>query len=78
MICKYCNSEIDDESLYCPFCGNKVVIDQKDAAKEKPKKKIKILLPAVILCVAAVVFLGIGVLNKGSKGDTPEAASVSE
>ncbi len=32
MICKKCQKEIDDDSKFCEFCGNKLVENTKDIA----------------------------------------------
>lgn len=44
MFCFNCGKEIEDGSVFCPFCGTKLVQDEQKATKqkttvEKPKKK---------------------------------------
>lgn len=42
MLCKYCNKEIENDSIFCRFCGEKVV-----RARRKPKDEISVPPPAV-------------------------------
>lgn len=42
MLCKYCKKEIENDSIFCRFCGQKVV-----RARRKPKEEINVAPPAV-------------------------------
>ena len=42
MICKFCNNEIENDSIFCRFCGEKVV-----RARRKPKAEISVPPPAL-------------------------------
>lgn len=44
MFCRYCGKEIDDDQLFCPFCGEKVkksksAATAKTSAEKKPESK---------------------------------------
>lgn len=58
MICKKCSNEIDDNALYCQYCGAKnksaVKANAVDIPDEKSKNKKKI---TIIICVAVAVAL---------------------
>lgn len=40
MICKYCKKEIENDSIFCRFCGEKVI-----RARKKPKDQISVPAP---------------------------------
>ncbi len=42
MVCKYCKKSIEDDSVFCRFCGERV-----QRARRKPKEEIKVAPPAV-------------------------------
>ena len=42
MICKYCKKEIESDSVFCRFCGERV-----QRAKRKPKEEVKVAPPTV-------------------------------
>lgn len=42
MNCKYCKHEIEDDSVFCRFCGERV-----QRAKRKPKEEIKVAPPSL-------------------------------
>lgn len=42
MICKYCKREIDDDSIFCRFCGEKAVREKR---KKKSDQNIKVPAP---------------------------------
>ncbi len=37
-ICKYCSNEIDDDSIYCKYCGNRVVRMKNEVKVPKPHR----------------------------------------
>lgn len=73
MKCKYCNTEVEEELVFCPQCGNSLVqqiepeqkpdtAENTGEAQAKPKKKVWKLILAIAgavtgLCVLAVVLL---------------------
>lgn len=79
--CKNCGEEIDDDSVFCPFCGEALIInrlgDEGDRSaitnRESVKKKkalITFLITLLILSVAAgtVVLLNANLLLPWQKG----------
>lgn len=40
MFCSNCGKEIDDSVKFCPFCGQKIIIDENYSEKEKSSDKI--------------------------------------
>lgn len=42
MICRYCKKDIESDSVFCRFCGERV-----QRAKRKPKEEIRVAPPAV-------------------------------
>ena len=39
--CKYCNEEIENEAVFCPFCGNQLKKDPEEKVKKKKKTVTK-------------------------------------
>ena len=54
-VCPCCNTQIDDNSLFCPKCGK--LVPQDDACSQKPKKPI-----GRIIGYIAAVFGGLSLL----------------
>ncbi len=70
MVCKKCNAEIEDGITFCPFCGEKAIIDNEPVAEiiteAPPKNKILDMLSDKIfmaMCILLSVNVGAGVMN---------------
>ena len=69
MYCNNCGKEIDDGSVYCTYCGTKLMkYETKEDKKEKPKNII-LAIGLGILILAATVFLVWFIKNKSMKKD---------
>lgn len=77
MYCTHCGSRIDDDSLVCSECGEKVEVfeniqvDQQvqninDNKKYnfKSNKKIKIIIGTILIFLSIIIFIGINQSNK--------------
>ncbi len=49
MICKKCKKEIDDDSKFCEFCGNKTLKDEKRKTESLKSKKVLVILFIIII-----------------------------
>ena len=56
MFCKYCGSEIEDNSKFCEKCGKKLDEAVPAAEAESPMKKKKSKKKWIILAVAGSAF----------------------
>jgi len=57
MKCKHCNSEIDEDSLFCEQCGAKVVDEIPDDNREETKSNTKKYLWLGVGVVAIAILL---------------------
>ena len=80
MYCKNCGKELKSENKFCPFCGAETgnmaePVSLSDGQK-KPKKKIWMVLPAVLaaICIAFGVYRAV---NTVSENDPEEKGAVS-
>lgn len=57
MICKKCGTELDNDTVFCPKCGEKVDVAVEVSALTKTNKKgyIKIIIPVVGIAVIGVL-----------------------
>ena len=69
MFCKYCGSEIEDNSKFCEKCGKKLDEAVPAAEAESPVKKKKSKKKWIILAVAAVLVVVVLAAVIGSSGD---------
>ncbi len=53
MYCKYCGKSINDDSKFCKFCGNKLVIPETD---KNLKSNLEIKNPSAIVKNYRVIF----------------------
>lgn len=65
MYCKKCGNEIEDDSVYCNFCGDKIDKKNIESKNKKETKKIKSkpkFLSMIILIILIFSLFGIGFL----------------
>ena len=75
MFCKYCGSEIEDNSKFCEKCGKKLDEAVPAAEAESPVKKKKSKKKWIILAVAAVLVVVVLAAAIGSSGDDSEEST---
>ena len=75
MFCKYCGSEIEDNSKFCEKCGKKLDEAVPAAEAESPMKKKKSKKKWIILAVAAVLVVVVLAAVIGSSGDDSEEST---
>ena len=75
MFCKYCGSEIEDNSKFCEKCGKKLDEAVPAAEAESPVKKKKSKKKWIILAVAAVLVVVVLAAVIGSSGDDSEEST---
>ncbi len=85
MLCPNCKKELDEDVVFCPYCGTKLS-EASNPAEKKPKKASghrsrKTILVIVIVVIAVIVVAGVAVsLGRNSTGTSPrreEAATLS-
>lgn len=67
MYCKKCGNEIEDDSVYCNFCGDKIDKKNIESKNKEETKKIKSkpkFLSMIILIILIFSLFGIGFLIK--------------
>ena len=67
MYCRRCGKEIPDDSLVCPYCGTRVVLDTNDAPLQNNTMAIVGLITAFISPILGWIFGGIG-LKRSDNG----------
>ena len=75
MFCKYCGSEIEDNSKFCEKCGKKLDEAVPAAEAESPVKKKKFKKKWIILAVAVVLVVVVLAAVIGSSGDDSEKST---
>ena len=75
MFCKYCGSEIEDNSKFCEKCGKKLDEAVPAAEAENPVKKKKSKKKWIILAVAAVLVVVVLAAVIGSSGYDSEKST---
>jgi len=70
MQCKYCNRELKEDSRFCDYCGNPVIIENQEKAKFELDKSalikgIAISVGVTVLITAAISGIGLPVLFGG-------------
>lgn len=77
MYCGKCGRQVETESKYCPFCGEKLCMEDKSAEKGKNRRKtIWMAVVYGIICVAGVA--GYFLLSGGGKKDTTENGTMKK
>ena len=56
MICKKCGAQIEDNSVFCKECGERLEEQQKEPMPKKKKRIIIISAAAAVLIIAGIVF----------------------
>ncbi|MBR3557516.1 MAG: zinc-ribbon domain-containing protein [Bacteroidales bacterium] len=65
MKCKHCNSEIDEDSVFCEQCGAKVVDEIPDDNREEPKSNTKkyLWLGVGVVVIAILLWLVVSTMH---------------
>lgn len=77
MICPKCGKQIEDDAVFCTYCGNKVARVQEEEKPVKPKnivKRTKIF--AIVGLLLVVVLICAFILSKNSGGAKETGADI--
>ena len=75
-ICPICNNELPSEAVFCPYCMTKL-INGKKTKPLKVKRKLPIMLIAVVLVIAILATAGIIFIKPGVTAKPKETVNVA-
>ncbi len=68
MFCTICKREVDDDTIYCPFCGTKLVNTDNTTDQIKIKRHVSITIGIIILIIN-LLFHIYGIINAAVYSD---------
>lgn len=68
MFCTICKREVDDDTIYCPFCGTKLVNTDNAIGQITTKRHVSITIGIIILIIDLLMHV-FGIINAAAYSD---------